>query len=107
MAVPGRADSPLSQGPIHLIKEGAPPVCGPLDVARILNIDLPFAGSSRQVPESGITAALSEGPRLPEEISRSTGLPIQKVLSELSRLMIEGLAIKDEDGTFSLKQGDY
>ena len=50
-----------------------------------------------------IIVALGEGPRLPEEISLSTSLPLPKVLSELSRLMIEGLVTKDDGGIFSLR----
>jgi DNA processing protein len=103
MAVPGRADSPLSEGPITLIREGAAPVCSAEDVIRVLNIDLPLASGNEQSPSHPITDALRSGPRLPEEISRSTGIAIPKVLSELSRLMIEGLVTADESGAFSLK----
>ena len=103
MAVPGRADSPLSQGPIMLLREGAAPVCGAMDVIHVLEVDLPVAGADRKVPANPVMASLMEGPRLPEEVSRSTGLSLPKVLSELSRLMIEGLAARDDGGAYFLK----
>jgi DNA processing protein len=103
MAVPGRADSSLSQGPIRLIREGAAPVCNAEDVIRVLGVDLPAASSENQISSDPVMAALQEGSRLPEEISRSTGFPLPKILSELSRLMIEGLIVQDDGGAFSLK----
>lgn len=103
MAVPGRADSPLSEGPIKLIREGAAPVCDAEDIMRVLGIDLPVAHKEAAIPSDPVMAALGEGPRLPEEISRSTGLPLPKVLSELSRLMIDGLITKDDGDIFSLR----
>ncbi len=104
MAVPGRADSPLSRGPITLIKDGAPPVCEITDVIQVLGVDLPVPAACPKVSEDPIMTLLGKGPLLPEEISRSTGLPLPKILSELSRLMIEGLANRDEGGTFSRRQ---
>ncbi len=103
MAVPGRADSPLSEGPIALIREGAPPVCGAMDVIRVLGVDLPLANPDFGVPGDPVLVSLREGPRLPEEISRSTSLPLPKVLSELSRLTIEGLTGRDDSGAFYLR----
>jgi DNA processing protein len=103
MAVPGRADSPLSEGPINLIREGAAPVCNATEVMRVLNIDLPCTNANKSIPDDPIVDALQSGPRLPEEISRLTGLVLPKVLSELSHLMIEGLISVDESGAYSLR----
>jgi DNA processing protein len=103
MAVPGRADSPLSEGPIALIREGAPPICGAVDVLRVLGVDLHPEGPDTETLEDPVLASLRGGPRLPEEISRSTRLPLPKVLSELSRLMIDGYTAMDEAGAFFLK----
>lgn len=105
MAVPGRADSPLSRGPITLIRDGAPPVCEITDVIQVLGVDLPLPAEIMKFSEDPIMTLLEKGPLLPEEISRSTGLPLQKVLSELSRLMIEGVANRDESGAFSRRAG--
>ena len=103
MAVPGRADSPLSTGPIKLIREGAAPVCDAEDILRILSIELPSVCQKADMIPDPVMAALVEGPSLPEEISLSTGLPLPKVLSKLSRLMIDGLVTKDDGGIFSLR----
>jgi DNA processing protein len=103
MAVPGRADSPLSEGPISLLREGAAPVCSADDVLRVLEIDLPLASGNRFYTPHPVTDALQKGTGLPEDISRLTGLALPKVLSELSRLMIEGLIAVDESGAYFLK----
>jgi len=103
MAVPGRADSSLSEGPIGLIREGAPPVCGARDVIRILDLDLPMGEKPAKTPSAPVLAQLSRGPCLPEDISRLTGLPVCKVLAELSRHMIEGKVGMDQAGTYFLK----
>jgi predicted Rossmann fold nucleotide-binding protein DprA/Smf involved in DNA uptake len=47
--------------------------------------------------------ALEPGPRLPEELARTTGLPLPRVLSELSKLEIKGLIIRDPGGMFAVK----
>jgi DNA processing protein len=103
MAVPGRADSPLSEGPITLIREGAAPVCSAEDVMHVLQIDLPLSRGNRFYPPHPVTDALRKGPSFPEEISSLTGLVLPKVLAELSRLVIEGLITVDESGAYSLK----
>jgi len=104
MAVPGRADNPLSAGPLSLIKDGAAPVCNAGDVIRVLGIDLPEASADRRDTPHPVRDALRSGPRFPEEITRLTGLTISKVLSDLSQLMIEGSVTMDDSGAYSLKQ---
>jgi len=103
MAVPGRADSPLSEGPINLIREGAAPVCGASDVIRTLNLDLSLPPKKQGASPDPVPALLSRGPCFPEEVSRSTGLPISRVLAELSRLLLEGKAEMDHSGAYYLK----
>ena len=106
MAVPGRADSPLSTGPIDLIRDGALPVTGADDILEELGLELnsdPTISAPEPPGEIGqVLAALAPGPRLPEDLATSTGWPLPKVLAVLSELMIEGLVTTDPGGSFTL-----
>lgn len=107
MAVPGRADDPLSAGPIALLRDGAAPVCCGDDILQTLGLD--HMVQPLQVPEDERTThdpilqALQPHPQLPEDLAKNTTLPINRVLSELTRLELEGLVIKDAGGKFALK----
>jgi predicted Rossmann fold nucleotide-binding protein DprA/Smf involved in DNA uptake len=107
MAVPGRADDPLSDGPLGLLKDGAAPVCSSDDILRALGLAGMVESKSgseldRQKTDP-VMRALEPGPRLPEDLANVTGLPLSRVLSELSKLEVEGLVIRDEGGQFLLK----
>lgn len=107
MAVPGRADDPLSAGPVSLLRDGATPVCNAGDILLALGLEdmadtLPGTGPEG-LPDDPIMAALVTGPRLPEDLSQATGLSLPQILSELSRLELEGVVIRDPWGSFSLK----
>jgi DNA processing protein len=107
MAVPGRADDPLSAGPIALIKDGAVPVCDSDDILRVIGLEsmiTPLSGSGMDGPDPDpVTQALKHGPRLPEDLAAATGLALPEVLSELSRLEIDGLVERQVGGHFMLK----
>jgi len=107
MAVPGRADDPLSEGPLGLLKDGAAPVCSSDDILSALGLAGMVESRSGSEPDKQKTdpvmRALEAGPRLPEDLANLTGLPLSRVLSELSKLEVEGLVIRDEGGQFSLK----
>jgi DNA processing protein len=105
MAVPGRADDPLSAGPIALLRDGAAPACGADDVLRSIGLE-DMAKPTKDTGTRGhgpVVEALGPGPRLPEDLARATGLTLPRVLSELSKLELEGLVVRDEGGQFSLK----
>lgn len=106
MAVPGRADSPMSEGPIDLIRDGAMPVINALDILEGLGIDLGPGSTMKVEPPGGETgpviAALAPGPRLPEELAVTTGWPLPKVLAVLSKLMIEGQVSMEQGGSYVL-----
>jgi DNA processing protein len=107
MAVPGRADDPLSAGPVALLRDGAAPVCSSDDILRVLGLDNMIGKASEpgcDQPETDpVLRALKPGPRLPEELVEATGLPFPKILSELSKLEMEGVIIRDPGGQFALK----
>ncbi len=107
MTVPGRADDPLSEGPVALLRDGAAPVCHSDDVLRILGLDnlggTTFEPGQDKQAADPVMRALEPGPRLPEDLANTTGLPLPKILSDLSRLELEGLVIRDPGGQFLLK----
>lgn len=107
LAVPGRADDPLSAGPIALIKDGAAPVCHPDDIFTVLGLGSTVTPMSEHDTDRSendpVLSALRLGPRLPEELSQFTGLPLTRILSKLSRLELEGLVIRYPGGRFSMK----
>jgi len=106
MAVPGRADDPLSAGPIALIRDGAAPVCGSEDVLSAVGLQnmtrLPELHGKR---EGGpVMNALERTPCLPETIAQVTGWTLPRVLTELSKLELEGAVTRDPGGHFVLKR---
>ena len=107
MAVPGRADDPLSAGPIALLRDGAVPVCRSDDILHAIGMEnlikpLPVPGMDIPGPDP-VMNVLKHGPRLPEELVTATGLPLPGVLAELTRLELAGRVIKDDGGRFALK----
>ena len=106
MAVPGRADSPLSAGPIDLLRDGAMPIVSADDVLAGLDLELtvkrPVAAQRPQGGTGSILEALTNGPRLPEELAAAVGWPLPKVLASLSELMIEGLVTVEPGGFYTL-----
>ena len=107
LAVPGRVDEPLSAGPIALIKDGAIPVCHSDDILNALGLEeiviSPSLSADSRSEDHPVMGALKPGPRLPEDLAKTTGLPLPQVLSELSRLELEGLVIREPGGQFVLK----
>lgn len=107
MAVPGRADDPLSAGPVALLRDGAAPVCGGEDILRLLKLDHllgPHLTCRDKSPgRDPLARALKPGPRLPEELAAATGMPLSQVLAQLTKLELDGLVRRDPGGMFSLK----
>jgi DNA processing protein len=102
MAVPGRVDSPLSEGPLKLISEGAAPVRDADDVLCALGIDLPGT-SAMQVESSPLLKILAKSPSTVDELAESTGRTVRSMLAELTELEIDGRIRRDINGNFTLK----
>ncbi len=101
MAVPGRADCSMSEGPLILIRDGACPVTSAADVALALGVDPP----SETVPGEGhhpLLGELADRGKLPEEMATATGWTISKVLTELSHLEIAGHIRREPGGRYGL-----
>jgi DNA processing protein len=101
MAVPGRADCSMSEGPLTLIRDGACPVTNAADVALALGVDPPsetFPGEDKHP----LLRELADRAKLPEEMATGTGWDISKVLTELSHLEIAGFIRRKPGGRYSL-----
>ena len=105
-AVPGRADDPLSAGPISLIRDGAAPVCGAADILEVLGLK-PHGRENNHNDTDGdekscVLRTLGQGPRLPEELVRACDTTLPRILSELTELEIKGVVGQDPGGRFYL-----
>ncbi len=102
LAVPGRADEPLSLGPIALIRDGAAVVGNAEEIIETLGLEA-RTGKISGEPGDPLLQALEGGPRFPEELARATDRSISAVLSGLSRLELEGLILREPGGRFFLR----
>jgi len=111
--LPGRVDSPASEGCHALIRDGATLVSGPEDVLQDLEqIPLPLRSSwselskvSRSVSKEAeriIEYIQSEGPCFPDQLSEALEIPIQSLSQELICLEIDGLLGKELSGKLDL-----
>ncbi|HSW87640.1 MAG TPA: DNA-processing protein DprA [Candidatus Saccharimonadales bacterium] len=107
-AVPGPITSSLSQGPLHLIQQGAHIVQSADDILRMLQIDIRKVGQPAvkkimsDIPEEQQIIALLEHEGLHvDDIVRSTGKSSEVIGSTLSMMEIKGLVV-NRGGKFSL-----
>ena len=113
MAVPGKVDSPLSQGTHRLIKDGAKLVESVEDVMEALgyigdqlkehaavathhaemNVEMPLfdPGTSLKGDEQRVYESLTQEPVHSDEIISQTGLPSGAVSASLVRLLLKGI----------------
>ena len=112
-AVPGRVDSPLSQGTNDLIRGGAILAQNLDDVIEHLG----EVGSRLAPPESPtplpgnlteqeqlLAGLLSQGAQTVDELTRRSGLPSGKVVSAMTMLVLKGAACQQPGNVFALKQ---
>ncbi len=104
LAVPGRADCTMSEGPLALIRDGAYPVTNAEDVAQALGMEGLDAVPENSLREDGhpLLRELGRGARLPEEMATATGWNISQLLAELSQLEIAGLIHREAGGRYAL-----
>jgi len=109
-AVPGRVDSPMSQGTNDLIRNGSiltqgledilehlGPVGQSLTAAKEAEPQLPFAPANMDATEQKIWDTLAAGGRTLDELVRATGLPTAKATAAMTMLVIKG-AVKQNPG---------
>ena len=101
LAVPGRADSPLSEGPLSLIRDGAYPVVAAGDVADVLGLERREDGKDRHERPHTILDQIRSRPMGLEEIADRTGRDVQAVMAELTRLELAGRVRKEPGGFYS------
>ncbi|MFH1020257.1 MAG: DNA-processing protein DprA [Pseudomonadota bacterium] len=97
-AIPGRIDSPKSEGCHHLIQEGAKLVHSGADILEELNLTTPASPPETRPqapplpPEEGKVFSLLEGsPRNIEEIIQAAQLPPHRISEILLHLELQGL----------------
>jgi DNA processing protein len=115
-ALPGRVDSPLSQGANELIRDGAILVQNLDDVLEHLgevgekmSVEEPNQTEELLPPnldasERTLLEALAEGARSLDELVRQTGLPSGKAASILTMLVLRGLVEQRPGNVFARKR---
>jgi len=114
-ALPGRVDSPLSQGANELIRNGAILVQDLDDIMEHLGqvgakMGVEEEADQKPLPrglnetESSLLAALREGPASLDELVRSTGIDSGKAASAMTMLVLKGLLAQQPGNVFALKK---
>lgn len=103
-SVPGSVESAQSRGTNHLLRDGAHlATCG-LDVLEILGWSLSTGADRRETPTrsdpelSRVSGALGPAPRPVHQLVSAVGLPVGKVLASLTRLEMQGRAVRSSEG---------
>ena len=113
-ALPGRVDSPLSQGANELIRNGAILVQDLDDIMEHLGqvgakMGVEEEACQEPLPrglnetESSLLAVLREGPVGLDELVRSTGIDSGKAASAMTMLVLRGLVIQQPGSIFAAK----
>ncbi|MFA6135079.1 MAG: DNA-processing protein DprA [Phycisphaerae bacterium] len=115
-ALPGRVDSPLSQGTNDLIRNGSILVQNLDDVLEHLGevgskmTVEELAGAAAGVPENlsqqerTLFSALLAGPQSLDDMVRATGIDSGKAASSMTMLVLKGLVAQQPGNVFALKQ---
>ena len=104
-AIPGPLTSPVSQGTLQLIKEGASMVTGIEDILEYYGVATKRSSASRfsqpslNKLEQSIVEALAQEPREVDILSRLVGVPASQLGATLSLMQLKGL-INEERGKF-------
>ena len=105
MTVPGRLDSPVAEGPLHLLRQGAAAVGSAQDILDCLGLGELAPAPETPLSASPLASELSRGPRTLEELCSLTGLVPSAVMAELSLLEVEGSLTRDPAGRYHLEAG--
>lgn len=103
LVVPGPVDSPLSEGPVALLREGATPVAGARHVLEALGVDGGNPVAARTEPgtvapspaEARLLVLLAGGPLDLDALVRLAGEPPGRVMTLLLGLEMRGLVTRD------------
>ena len=99
-AVPGEITSALSAGANHLLRQGAAPLLSAEDVLAALGLEArPPPTPSLSPAAANVLAALADGAKGIDELTRTSGLASADVAAALVELELEGLAVQG-DGVF-------
>ena len=106
-AMPGSVFSPLSVGTNMLIADGASIISSTADLEARIALDfnsLRLTNAREDKVKNELLQALIANPMRVDELARSFGRDLSKLLSELSELEIQGVVEQMLDGRFSLTQ---
>jgi len=108
MAVPGRIDSRMSDGPNSLIGDGALPVREAEDIVLALGMETTDPLKDHAEGVSDFIRELTGGAKRLEELASSSGRSVSDIMAELTRLEIQGTVKRMAGGYFTLtgKQAD-
>lgn len=102
-AVAGPVQSPLSQGPHALIREGARLVTSAAEVLE--DLGLPITGETPHLPELApdecrVFSCLESEPILLDSVAKAAGLPTPATAAILARLELKGVITRHAGGRF-------
>lgn len=108
LVVPGPITSATSKGTNRLLRDGAMPLLDPDDLLAAFGLSTVHRGTSRPTPpradlsptEAQVLSALSETPRMVDDVAIAIGLPIGLLLGTLLGLELGGLVEQLPDGCY-------
>jgi DNA processing protein len=112
-ALPGAVDRPTSEGPLHLIRDGAGVLTCARDLLEVLGCGDPERSKSAEVrrPEPSdplqlrLWRELLSEPKSAAELSEALGIAASPLGAALATLEVEGRIELDRDGRFSVVAG--
>lgn len=106
MAIPGNIDSPMSQGPNNLIKQGAIPITCAQDVLEALDINVKASKLKKYKPENPqeaiIIKLIREGLHSADEIQTKSKQETTEFSSTLTMLEIKGVIKQTAPGLWDI-----
>ncbi len=100
-AVPGRIDSPMSEGTNHLIRQGAAPACSAGDILDAMGLGDFAAGEQTMLAmpaqqlltgvRGAVAGCLQQGEKTLDDLIASAGYPPHELLAELTLMELDGL----------------
>lgn len=104
VAVPGPIDSPLSEYPNALLRDGARAVCSPADILHLVGCFAPPPVAMNGTPdEAALMAQLHKGPRSVDELAIGAGLLPGRVAAALTTLEIRGVVRLLPNGRYCIE----
>lgn len=98
LAVPGPIDRASSEGPNHLLRDGAGVALEAADLLAAIGVSTPNAPPGSAAEEAPLLRAIAEGPASLDELARRTGLEVDEVARGVVELELDGRVRVGPDG---------